>query len=182
MATGLKNALSNAPYMKLRPTERFAVLVASLGGAGYVPKAPGTMGTLVSIPLVYYGMGPLSLVGRLLLVAAATALAVWSAGVAVRVWGEEDCPRIVVDEMAGFMISLIPFPIQAGTILAAFALFRLFDIAKPWPCRQIDRNMEGGAGVVFDDLAAGVYTLLSLFILNAVLASQSISFYGLGKN
>ncbi len=168
--------------MKLRPTERFAVLVASLGGAGYVPKAPGTMGTLVSIPLVYYGMGPLPLLARVFVVAAVTGLAVWSAGVAVRVWGEEDSPRIVVDEMAGFMTALIPFPIQAGTILAAFALFRLFDIAKPWPCRQIDRSMEGGAGVVFDDLAAGIYAMLSLFILNAVLAAQGISFYGLGKS
>ncbi len=95
----------------------------------------------------------------LLTLATVIAVAFWSADKAEAIFGEKDAPRIVVDEIAGFMLANFAAPETFAAIAAAFILFRFFDIIKPYPARRAER-MGGGIGVVLDDLVAAVYSLL----------------------
>lgn len=94
----------------------------------------------------------------LLTLIAFTALGIWSADGAEAIFGEKDSQKIVVDEIAGFMIANFAAPAGAAPVVAAFILFRFFDIIKPYPARRAER-LSGGAGVVLDDVVAGVYSL-----------------------
>ncbi len=160
--------------------ESIALAVASFFGVGFIPKASGTAGTAATVPVFVYLVGPLPLGGRLAVMLAVTALGVWASGVAGRVWGDEDSPRIVIDEAAGYLLTMLLSPVAPGPILVGFGLFRLFDITKPPPCRKIDREVGGGWGAMLDDLAAGLYALLALYAVHFVLARAGISLYGLG--
>jgi phosphatidylglycerophosphatase A len=105
--------------------------------------------------------------GYLAFCAGVTALAIWAAGRANRVFGEHDAGRIVIDEVAGFLCTMAPVDRADWVLLAAgFVLFRAADIAKPPPARSIDRRMHGGAGVVLDDVVAGVWAALALWALD----------------
>ena len=154
-------------------TDRIAIGVATAGGAGYFPFAPGTMGALVGA-LLYVLMLTLG-VGHLLLpaVAAVTIVGVWAANRVERIYGH-DASRIVIDEVAGQMLTLTLvarqglFALALGTILG-FLLFRFFDILKPFPIRHLER-LPGGIGVMADDLGAGIYALLVLLILEPLAA------------
>jgi phosphatidylglycerophosphatase A len=140
-----------------------AVAVATVGGIGLVPVAPGTFGSLVAVPLLP-GLAVVrdgSFAGYLALLAALVALAIWAAGRAEVILGEHDHSRIVIDEVAGLAVAGLFLP---GTWTAAglgFLLFRFFDVVKPFPAGLIDGRIEGGAGVVGDDLVAGVYAGLA---------------------
>jgi phosphatidylglycerophosphatase A len=139
-------------------TRTLAVVLATAGGVGYSPVAPGTCGSLVALPLLpaLASLRERSLLAYLVVLAAVVAGAIWSAGRAEGVFGH-DSGRIVVDEVAGMVVAGLFLP---GTWLAAalgFAAFRLFDILKPPPAGRIDRGFPGGLGVVGDDLVAGVY-------------------------
>jgi phosphatidylglycerophosphatase A len=150
--------------------DALAMAIATVGGVGRVPIASGTFGSLVAVPLLP-GLAALRAVspwGYLAVVAGLVVLAVWSAGRAEEVVGH-DHSYIVIDEVAGLVMAGIFLP---GTWLAAgiaFLLFRIFDIVKPFPANLIDGRVEGGLGVVGDDLVAGVYaglvTLLLLWLL-----------------
>lgn len=131
------------------------VLLATGGYAGYIPVAPGTFGTLVAIPLCYLlsRLGPVQAILFLLIF---TGFAVWIAGEAERVFNKKDSRLIVIDEMAGFLVTLFLIPWSVKSIAVGFFLFRLIDIAKPFPIRRLER-LPGGWGVVTDDLLAGVY-------------------------
>lgn len=131
------------------------VLLATGGYAGYIPVAPGTFGTLVAIPLCYLlsRLGPVQAILFLLIF---TGFAVWIAGEAERVFNKKDSRLIVIDEMAGFLVTLFLIPWSAKSMAVGFFLFRLIDIAKPFPIRRLER-LPGGWGVVTDDLLAGVY-------------------------
>lgn len=94
----------------------------------------------------------------LLTLAAFTALGIWAADRAEPIFGEKDSPKIVVDEIAGFMIANFAAPERLAPLVAAFILFRFFDIIKPYPARRAER-LPGGFGVVLDDVVAGLYTL-----------------------
>jgi len=135
--------------------------LATGAGAGYIPGAPGTAGTLVGIPLslLLNGLAGDSLPLALLTLAAVIAVAFWSADKAEDIFGEKDSSRIVIDEIAGFMVANFAAPQSVSAILAAFILFRFFDIIKPYPARPAER-LRGGFGVVLDDLVAGVYSLV----------------------
>jgi len=135
--------------------------LATGAGAGYIPRAPGTAGTLVAIPLslLLNRLAADSLPLALLTLAAVIAVGFWSADRAEAIFGEKDAPRIVIDEIAGFMLANFAAPESVSAIIAAFILFRFFDIIKPYPARRAER-MPGGIGVVMDDLVAGVYSLL----------------------
>lgn len=135
--------------------------MATGAGAGYIPRAPGTAGTLVAIPLslLLNRLAADSLPLALLTLAAVIAVGFWSADRAEAIFGEKDAPRIVIDEIAGFMLANFAAPESVSAIIAAFILFRFFDIIKPYPARRAER-MPGGIGVVMDDLVAGVYSLL----------------------
>ena len=144
---------------------RFARLLATWFYAGYVPKGPGTAGSLAALLIAwllvrYAGFGPVNLgiLGLLTL-----APAIWAADVTARESGLKDPQIVVVDEVVGQWITL------AGAMrfnwiswLVAFLLFRAFDIWKPPPVRQLER-VKGGAGIVLDDAMAGIYGALVLY-------------------
>ena len=130
-------------------------------GSGCAPKAPGTFGTLAAIPL-YLLLQPLPLWAYLLLTAAGFALGIWVCDKAARDLGVHDHPAIVWDEVIGYWVTMIAAPPGWLWIIAGFALFRLFDILKPWPIRQADQHISGGFGIMFDDLLAAGYAWLGL--------------------
>lgn len=145
-----------------------AFLIATWFGCGYAPKGPGTAGSLaalvIAIALNYYaGAGRVTL---LVLTAILLAPGIWSAGVVAKETNKTDPQIVVIDEVIGQWITLA----GAATFnwkswLAAFLLFRLFDIWKPAPVRQLER-LPGGWGIVADDVMAGVYGALAIFVLD----------------
>lgn len=135
-------------------------MIATGFGSGYVPIAPGTAGSLLALPflpaLARLRDGAPTAYAAVLV--AVIALAIWAAGRTSRDWNAVDDGRIVVDEIAGMLVS---GAFVAGTWTAAvlvFFVFRLFDVWKPFPIRQLEKRLPGGLGVVTDDLLAGVYT------------------------
>ena len=140
---------------------RLALLLASNGGLGYAPVVPGTFGTVAGLPAFWLlaGFPP---AGYLLVLAVVTGVAVWAAGQAGRHYGVVDDRRIVIDELAGYLVTVAFLPWSWATAWLGFAWFRLFDILKPPPAGWIDRHCKNGYGVVGDDLAAGVYAALAL--------------------
>jgi phosphatidylglycerophosphatase A len=136
-------------------------------GAGLAPWAPGTFGTVVGV-LIGLGLTPLSLAQRVLAVAAICAVGVWLCGESARRLGEHDHPGIVWDEIAGYLLAMLVAPPGWPWILAGFCLFRLFDIWKPWPIRELDHSLTGGIGIMLDDLVAGAYAAMVLIALRLV--------------
>jgi phosphatidylglycerophosphatase A len=129
---------------------------ATACGAGYSPIAPGTCGTAVAVPLAWL-LGTLPMWQFSLVALAVTAFAIAVADAADRAWATEDNQRIVIDEVAGYLITVIPVIERHWAPLAVgFVVFRFFDIVKPPPVRWLDANLPGGWGVVLDDAAAGV--------------------------
>lgn len=132
---------------------------------GYAPKAPGTAGSLAALVLAwllarYAGLGPL---GIAFLGAVLTGPAIWAAGVTARETGLKDPQIVVVDEVVGQWITFAGVTaLNWKSWVAAFILFRAFDILKPPPVRQLER-LPGGTGIVLDDAMAGVYAALVLF-------------------
>jgi phosphatidylglycerophosphatase A len=140
-------------------------IIATGFGAGYAPKAPGTAGAALAW-LMWWALGqclpPCGLfAATLVLIAVFTALGVWSSGIAEQAWGK-DPSRVVVDEMVGVWIPLLA--VSNGNIylaLAAFVLFRAFDIFKPLGIRKAEA-LRGGWGIMADDVVAGLYSLVIL--------------------
>lgn len=156
----------------MRPDRAFlmrhiAHLLAFGFGAGLMPKAPGTWGTLVAVPI--FAVAQLAGVGGVLAAALVTFVAgVWAAEVCGRALGVSDHGGIVIDEIAAFLLVLAFSPRGWLWWVIAFALFRAFDIVKPWPIRYADRHIKGGFGVMFDDLLAAVYTVAVLLFLRSI--------------
>jgi len=147
---------------------RGPVLFLATGcGAGYAPLAPGTAGSAVGV-LLFYLLSPLPLIWYLAIIAAVTLAAIWCAGKAEKILGTNDPQQVVIDEIAGQLITLAALPAHWTYMLGGFLLFRLLDIIKPWPANTINRDMHGGAGIVLDDVVAGVYANLLLQIARAV--------------
>lgn len=133
-------------------------------GSGLSPKAPGTMGTVVAIPL-YLLIAQWSLLQYSVFVVLAAVLGVWICGVASRQLQVHDHPGIVWDEFVGFWITMWAVPLDWVWIVAGFILFRVFDIAKPWPVNVLDRKVGGGFGIMIDDVLAGLMACLTLHIM-----------------
>ncbi len=139
--------------------------VLALGaGAGLVPGAPGTAGTLLAFPLYWWLAAYCTAATLLALIALGFALGVWACGRTGRALGASDHGAIVWDEIVAFMLVLFFTPEGLLWQACAFLLFRLFDILKPPPIRYYDRKLRGGFGVMFDDLLAAFYTLLALAV------------------
>jgi phosphatidylglycerophosphatase A len=138
--------------------QKLAILIATFGGIGYAPVAPGTMGTLAAVPLfpLLAHVRTTAPVAHVLAILALVAGAVWAAGAASRAFGEPDSGRIVIDEVAGYVAATAFLDFTWLTAALAFALFRLFDVMKPFPISWIDRHVHGGLGVVGDDVLAGI--------------------------
>lgn len=133
-------------------------------GSGLSPFAPGTAGTLAAIPL-YLLLAPLPLWAYLLAVLVVSAVGVWICGESSRRLGVHDYGEIVWDEFAGFLLTMTAAPAGWVWVVAGFFLFRLFDVWKPWPIRVIDRDLQGGLGIMLDDILAGIYAFLVLQLL-----------------
>ncbi len=137
-------------------------------GSGLSPVAPGTAGTLVTLPLVWL-VAPWPLAMKLALIVALFAAGVWICGESARRLGTHDHPAIVFDEVVGMLLAAVLLPRDPLWLLAAFGLFRLFDIVKPWPIRDMDHRLGGGLGIMLDDAMAAVYAIACLVLLQAVL-------------
>lgn len=143
-----------------RAIDAGAKLVATGLGSGYSPVAPGTAGSLVGL-LLFLPLAGLAWPTQLAATAAVTLLGVLAAGRVARLLGRKDPGLVVVDEVAGQWITFLALPMTPVTALAGFLLFRLMDIVKPWPARDLER-LPGGLGIMADDVAAGIYAHLLL--------------------
>ncbi|MFP5212821.1 MAG: phosphatidylglycerophosphatase A [Acidobacteriota bacterium] len=134
------------------------VYLATLGGLGMCPVAPATVGTFfVGIPVVWL-MGFLPLVLAALLLALIFGIGCHTAGETEKIFQRRDPQVVVIDELVGYMVTMIGLPVTGPSILIGFAAFRLFDIWKPWPIRtMLHDRLEGGFAIVADDVGAGVY-------------------------
>lgn len=122
---------------------------------GYMPKMPGTWGTLVGIPLAL-GLAYLDLPLRLGVLGLITLLGIYVSNVIVRVRGVDDPGYVVIDEIAGYAVTLLLFQPTWQALLSGFVLFRIFDITKPPPVSTLEQ-LHGGVGIMLDDLMAGIY-------------------------
>ena len=134
-------------------------------GSGLSPWAPGTFGTLAALPLYWFLLAPLPQWAYAFTVLAAALIGIWLCAVASRELGVHDHPGIVWDEFVGVWIALFALPVTPFWVLLGFLTFRVFDILKPWPIRWLDRQLEGGLGIMLDDIAAGVVSALLLQLL-----------------
>lgn len=132
-------------------------------GSGLSPKAPGTAGTLVAVP-IYLLIADWSLLQYSVFIIVCAVLGVWICGAASRQLEVHDHPGIVWDEFVGYWITLWAVPFDWVWIVAGFVVFRVFDIIKPWPVSVLDRKVGGGFGIMIDDVLAGVMACLTLHI------------------
>jgi phosphatidylglycerophosphatase A len=139
---------------------RSPVLMLGFGfGSGLAPKAPGTVGTLLGV-LLFLPLLVLNPLWAWILFVLATLAGVWICGQSARLMGVHDHGGIVWDEFAGVWLVLLCLPEQSLLYwLAAFVVFRVFDIAKPWPIRWVDQSIEGGLGIMLDDLLAAAFAI-----------------------
>ncbi len=153
-------------------------IIATAGGAGYSPVAPGTCGTFVAVPLAWVCRGsdtPVYLGVAVLI----TLIGIGAAHLADRVWGTHDSGRIVIDEVAGYLITVALVDRGDLWVLAiGFVIFRALDIIKPPPVRWLDENLPGGWGVVLDDVAAGVMGAVAMVALDAAGAFDALARLG----
>ncbi len=152
--------------------------MATAGGAGYAPVAPGTAGSAVGVAafvlLAPFGTGPVLLAAAVLLAAG-----IWAADHAERIFERKDDGRIVIDEVVGQLLALAPLaalvpavrPRNPWLLAAGFLLFRLFDIWKPGPVRLAERSFPGGAGVMLDDVVAGIFAAAALAAVALVIGA-----------
>jgi len=130
-------------------------------GSGLAPKAPGTFGTLAALPL-YFLMMNLSLPVFVAITLIITIVGFWICDIAAKDMQVHDHGAIVWDEVAGMLITMIAAPVGLLPLVVGFALFRFFDIIKPWPIKLLDRHVKGGFGIMIDDVLAGVFAAICL--------------------
>jgi phosphatidylglycerophosphatase A len=133
------------------------VLVATWFGAGLLPVAPGTWGSLAALPLGWIIADRWGTAGLLLAAAIVFVAGCWASGVVVASSGLKDAPSIVVDEVAAQWLVLAVAPLDGVAYVLGFLLFRIADILKPWPASWADRRVAGGLGVMIDDVIAALY-------------------------
>ena len=143
-----------------------ALAVATGCGVGWAPLAPGTVGSALAAVIVW-GV-PFSRTGLLLFFVAVTLVGTWAAHRAERQLGAKDPGAIVIDEVAGMTLAVLPFPPTVPVLIAGFVLFRILDITKPFPAR-VSQRVAGGLGVMVDDLIAGLYALVVIAVARATL-------------
>ena len=149
-----------------RTVNGLAKAISTALGAGYSPVAPGTCGTLVTIPLAW-ALAGVPLAAYLAITVAIIGIGIWAADRADRAWGTHDSGRIVIDETAGYLVTMALVPRDHWLpLVVGFVVFRALDIIKPPPVRWLDENLPGGFGVVIDDVAAGVMGMLIMLALD----------------
>ncbi len=161
-----------APLPPTLPFHHLAVVIGTWFWFGRLRPAPGTWGSLAALPfawaLLTYG-------GRFVLLGAALAvfiLGVWAARVFAAHGDNDDPQSIVVDEVVGQWIALLAAPVSIVGFAIAFFAFRAYDILKPWPVSTVDRNMKNPWGVMLDDVLAGIYALIVVFLVDYWILSR----------
>ncbi len=142
-----------------------AVMIATWFGSGYLPKAPGTWGSLAALPCAWVMVdhaGPNIL---WLASAALFALGVWAANGYMAISGTHDPGPVVVDEVVGQWLVLSILPQDLFMYGLGFVCFRMYDVLKPWPINIVDQKLKGGLGVMVDDVLAAVYAIVTLFVI-----------------
>ena len=152
-----------APSVAWHQAWRDPVVFLALGlGSGCSPRAPGTAGTLLAVPLCWLAQTYLSALAYALLTIALFSVGIALCGAAAERLNVPDHPSIVWDEICGFFITMTAAPPGWMWLAVGFVLFRLFDICKPWPIRQIEQHVPGGFGIMGDDVMAAAYAWLVL--------------------
>jgi len=136
--------------------------IATLGFTGYIPYAPGTFGTLIG--LIFFMLLKPSLSLHLIILFITISLGIYASSAAEKILNEKDSPKIVIDEFSGFLVSVLFLPFTPNLVLSAFLLFRFFDIIKPLGIRKLEKTLSNGAGIMADDILAGIYTNIILQI------------------
>lgn len=137
-------------------------------GSGLSPKAPGTFGTIAAIPL-FLLLSQLPVSQYMAVLSIMALFGIHICGYTAKAVGVDDHPAIVWDEIVGFMITMILVPVSVTTIVVGFALFRFFDIVKPWPISAVDKKIHSGFGIMLDDIIAGMmaFAVMQLiFVVN----------------
>ena len=135
---------------------RLGLLIATCGYIGFVPVAPGTAGSAAGVAIFYLIRGVEAAWAQPLLIAVVFAVGVWAASMTERVLGGIDPGPVVIDEVVGMLITLLWLPVTPLGALAGFLVFRVLDVVKPWPSRQLE-SLHGGLGIMSDDAMAAVY-------------------------
>jgi phosphatidylglycerophosphatase A len=137
-------------------------------GAGLSPKAPGTFGTLIAVPIVVLAMH-FGWTAHLLFTIAAAFAGIYICGESARRLGVHDHAGIVWDEITGYSVTMLAAPANWYWLLGGFALFRFFDILKPWPIREADHSLSGGVGIMLDDIIAGIFAAAILLAVKLLI-------------
>ncbi len=154
-----------------KPLDGAALFIATLGPVGRWPKAPGTWGSLAALAAAPWCFTPLPLPARLAVLGLVLCVGAWAASRAEVALDRKDPGCVVVDELLGQWTAFAPFHLSGMTptapleLFALFALFRAFDILKPWPIRAVERCVPGGLGVMLDDLVAGLFAAASYALI-----------------
>ncbi len=144
--------------------DKVFMFLATGAGSGYLPKMPGTWGSVVGV-LLGIGLHQLPVPWYWLITLAVFVVGVAAAGAAEKIVDNSDPSIVVIDEIAGQLVAMAFVPCQIWWLLASFVLFRFFDILKPFPVGWLDSHLHGGLGIMLDDVAAGIYAALVLALV-----------------
>ena len=134
-----------------------AILFFATGGwIGYSPVAPGTFGSLAALPICLL-ISSLGIGSALIVVVALIMVSTWIVHAAEKIEAQKDPSQVVLDEICGMAIALFALPFTPFFIIGGFALFRVFDILKPFPIQWVDKKVPGGLGIMLDDIIAGIF-------------------------
>ncbi|MDP2980856.1 MAG: phosphatidylglycerophosphatase A [Candidatus Omnitrophota bacterium] len=142
--------------------DRLYTMIASVFYIGYLPVAPGTLGSLAALALYYFICNNTIIMSAVILIV--ITLGFMTAGKVEKLFGEKDPGEIIIDEFGGMLISLYRIPPTMGYVVTGFLLFRFFDIVKPRPIRNLEK-LKGSLGIMSDDLIAGVYANMALQVV-----------------
>ena len=149
-------------------SEKAAVFLATGFYVGNIPFASGTFGSLIGLPLCFLLAG-IHLAAAIIAALLIIGLAIWIANAAAKTLKRKDPGCIVIDEIAGMVVTLIGLPFNLTTVVTGFIIFRILDILKPFPIRILDKRVSGGLGIVADDVVAGIFANALMRILLFVL-------------
>ncbi len=147
------------------------IMIATVGGIGWLPWAPGTWGSLAAVPVGWILIEAGGAVTLVVCCAGLFLLGMWACDRHAAITGTHDSGACVIDEVAGQWVVLLATPLDPAAYAAAFIVFRLLDILKPWPANWADRSVGGGFGVMLDDLIAGLQGAAIMLIGTAVFSA-----------
>ncbi|HDQ26556.1 MAG TPA: phosphatidylglycerophosphatase A [bacterium] len=143
---------------------RIIILISTFFYSGYFPFASGTAGTIVFLPFYWFIFGRMSWPFYVLSAVIITLAGIWASNYAAVIFGKKDPGKVVIDEVAGYMVTMFLIPLSFVNMIMGFFLSRIFDIIKPPPARQFEK-LHGGTGIMMDDIMAGVYANITMHIL-----------------